>query len=726
MNLPFPEASPFSGAVGRSGRPEVMNTSVGPSLSVVRLLTSVSPAPQLASSASVPASVPQLVQHLPESVSHPASESFSPDAFFIYQQNNNNQKSRLPNQHAPITEHGPNNLPLNNPDVSSKQVPRQTPSSRFTSSVSSVPAEPRAMRGVARLQTQTPSQARITEVTRQQEPVSSMSEEIPLQVHGLQAHVQGLSMIEDTSLKSQQTELYGEIVSTQDQYTHARSQRANTMQIPPRRRPGAIFQESVHTRNRSLYSKVPQYYTSRLGREVQHASSDIKLLPSEGTENPTTAEVQSSPISGQPKVVNRQLFRSPFEGQAEATVQSQPVLSTIVDDSTIREQSHLLKDGHRNPQLQAEARSAGVRISPVHDQSVTGLSNRNFPALQSQAGIVSIDFYNASVRGNAGTEFPNPHVPTFHGNPETGLSNPCAPAFHGRALPGYPNVYSTPVRGDQPTGFGSPYVTPSHGQTIADYPSTYASPFRAGQATRSGLPHTSASQNQVANSYPSFHISPVRGDQALRFGNLRASPSNGQAPIGHQDIHSSQVRGDLGIGHGNPYTSPFPIQAVTAPTNFQADGYPGAEIGNQNHSPFQGQQVSGSANIHSHGVPGTNFTYPQSSPFQGHPVHAAPTSHESPVQGTLEAGLAKRQVSPTRALDPRSVSFHVPPRGLQVSPTRALDPRSVSFHAPPRVGAQENCFHWMTYGKCSADFGPCPYAHPTEKPVDVPDLNGEP
>jgi len=759
MASPTPQEPSFHGVVGRSAKPEVVETASAPNPSVMPLFTSASPAPQLAHNASVP----QPVQDPPYNAAQPASPSFSPDPYFIYQQNPGRQKSRPSAQHVPVARHVLENIPSDSP----RHVVHQTPPSRVIFSTQSTPSEPRAMRSAAQIQAPTSSQARITKVNHQQEPVASISEKTPFQAHNMQAHVQGAAVAKEASSKSQRKEIHeeqAENVSSQSQHTHTRNQRASTMQTPPQLRHAAILRESVHTRNRSLYSVVPQYHTSPLHREVPQSDPDIRLTAFEGHRGPTTTGFQNLPIYGQPAFVNRQLFASPFQGQAEATSanvrtgnfvgkpliidsndetvpsqgpttassnlfhnplsdgqqgseftasqtstiqnQGQSVHSaTIVHGSDIRGQ--LLSDRDHNPQVQAGTPSAEVSISAVRDV------DRTFPYGYAPASD-SIEFYNAWVRGNPGTELSNPHAPPFHdpaypnvhatpvrGNQTTGFGNQYVSPSHGQAAgPGYPNIHETPVRGNQATGHENPYTSPSHGQAAAAHPSMFTSPVRVAQAIGFGMPHTPNSQNQGATSSPNVHDSPVRGDQATGFGNLHASPPHSQSATGYQNIH---FRRDQRTGYGNPYAPPFQSQPVTTPANFHAYGYPGAEVEDPYNSPLQRQQGTSSANIHTNGYPGTDFTNPHNAPFQGRPVNAAPNFHESPAQVNVEPGFAR----------------------LQVSPTRALDPRSPSFHVPPNVGTQENCYHWMTYGKCSAGYGPCPYAHPIEKAVDVPDLKGE-
>jgi len=419
MASPTPQEPSFHGVVGRSAKPEVMETASAPNPSVMPLFTSASPAPQLAHTASVP----QPVQDPPYSAAQPASPSFSPDPYFIYQQNPGRQKSRPSAQHVPVARHVLENIPSDSP----RHVVHQTPPSRVIFSTQSAPSEPRAMRSAAQIQAPTSSQARITKVNHQQEPVASISEKTPFQAHNMQAHVQGAAVAKEASSKSQQKEIHeeqAENVSSQSQHTHTRNQRASTMQTPPQLRHAAILRESVHTRNRSLYSVVPQYHTSPLHREVPQSDPDIRLTAFEGHRGPTTTGFQNLPIYGQPAFVNRQLFASPFQGQAEATSanvrtgnfvgkpliidsndetvpsqgpttassnlfhnplsdgqqgseftasqtstiqnQGQSVHSaTIVHGSDIRGQ--LLSDRDHNPQVQAGTPSAEVGISAVRD-----------------------------------------------------------------------------------------------------------------------------------------------------------------------------------------------------------------------------------------------------------------------------------------------------------------------------------------------------------------------
>ncbi|MCJ1244712.1 hypothetical protein MMC30_001911 [Trapelia coarctata] len=756
-SFPTSENSSFPGFVGRSAKPEVVETATGPHLAIASLPAAASPVPQVAPTALLPL----FAEGSPFFALQKPPPNFSPETFCRYQQEIARQKPRLQGQTLLAARGEPKHVLGNMTSGAPRHVPHQTPPSRFSFSPHSVPTEPRAMHSAAEVQAHTPSQARITEVHRQQESVASMSGRTHLQVHNSQADTQGAAVAEETSSESQQKKSHEDqagSVSSQLQDTRTRSQRATTVHTPPQLRPAAILRESVHTRNRPLYSQIPQYYTSPLRREVPQTDPEIAHSPFEGQGGPTATKVQGSPTHGLPEFVNRQLFRTPLPGQAKvitagvrtpdflgkplivdghndavlseapatasdatlhyplsdghqgsefadsltSTLQNQSVPSSIhARNSPAHGQSQLLNVRPHSAQIHAGTPCADVRVSPVRDQHGIGVPNRYVPALQSQAGSGSIEFHNASVRGNPGT----------------GVSNPHASPFHGPAAPGYQDFHTTPVRAAQATRFRSPYVSPSNGQAAAVYPSMYSSPVHESQSTGFGMPHTLNSQNQLGESHPSVHTTPVHGDQASGFGNLHAStshgqaasgignphasPSHGQAATGYKFIHSSQVHGAQGAGYGNPYAPPFQSQAMFAPANFRTQGFPGAEVGDPYTSPVHGQQVTSSANIHTHGYPGTDSAIPHHSPFQGHPVYPAPNFHESPAQSNLEPGFA----------------------GLQISPTRALDPRVVGFRVPPN-GTQENCFHWMTYGKCSAGYGPCPYAHPIEKAAEVPELKG--
>lgn len=448
------------------------------------------------------------------------------------------------------------------------------------------------------------------------------------------------------------------------------------------------------------------------------------------------------------------------------------------------ERLKLLNDRLNNPQVQARTPSAELLISPLRDHRGTGFPNQVVPLFQHQTEFGSIDFHNAAVGGNRGTELSNTHSPSFQGpaaaayptahtSPArgvqaSGFENPLTSSLQDQASTFHPDISALPVRGVPVIDFGNQYASPSHSQVPITHPNVRTSPVRGGPVTDSENKPTPTLQGERSTAHSNVNATPLRGGPTVGFGNQYASPSHIQAPTTHRNIRTSPVRAGpstgfrnqyglspsrdqvapahqnmhpipaLGsqmsrggrfqasplhlqaayqsvhtsffhgqaIGSGNPNASPLHGQAATSYSNMHTTPVRGDQaisFGNPPAWPLHAQAATAPANIQAHNRTGAEMGDPYNSPFHVEPVGAFPNLHNAPIHGNVEPGL----------VNPRT------------SPSRALNPRSVSFHVPQKPENEQNCYHWMTFGKCSPGYGPCPYAHPIKEDVEVPELKGE-
>jgi len=560
----------------------------------------------------------------------------------------------------------------------------------------------------------------------------------------------------------------GESTLSRLQIVHERPEFVNTQL---RRSP---FQGQVE--NHTLSVRIPNVFAKHL---ITDGQADI--LPIEDSATANTAMFRNT-LPDDHHRSGSAAFQAP-------NVQSRSIpLSTNVHSSPSRDQSQLLNDRLKilndrlnNPQVQARTPSAEVHISPLREHRGTGFPSQVVPLFQHRAEFGSINFHNASVGENPGAELSNTYsssfqgpaastYPTVHTSPArrgqaTGFETPLTSTLQDQALTAHPDISASPVRGVPVIDFGNQHASPSHSQVPITHPNIHTSPVRVGPVIAFRNKPAPTLLGQPSTAHSNINATPLRGGPTIGFGNQYASPSHSQAPTIQRNIRISPVRGGPSTGFRNQYgSSPSHDQAAPAYQNMQSLPALDSQMNRFHASPLYLQAAYQTVHTSAFHGQATGFGNPSASPLHGQVATSYPNMHTTPVRGDQAISFGNPPAWPLHAgavtasanfqahihteagiRDPYNSPFQVEPvttlsnvhnaavhgnvePGLvnpRMSPSRALNPRSVSFYVPQKSENEKKCYHWMTFGKCSPSYGPCPYAHPIKEGVEVPKLKGK-